>query len=235
MKCIAEISCTLLTFTSWWILYQLIWYNPRLGIAKWVLLICCVISLSSDGQYLTLSTDDCMEHKRKDYQNRFVSCCVQQWCRMIRTHMWAVFTVDSWFWLTSYWRLWITSNNLSAVSTSFRFETAVDKPISQHAIAFSALTLLAEHQEEHPACKNWVMRCWCGYRSGARCKWFACGPADATATPSSLHQNPEWFFQLIASAVLATAILSICLFVCPSVCLSIHLSVTRRYCVKLVS
>jgi len=26
-------------------------------------------------------------------------------------------------------------------------------------IAFSALTLL----EEHPAYKNWVMRCWCGY------------------------------------------------------------------------
>ena len=29
--------------------------------------------------------------------------------------------------------------------------------------AFSALTLLAGWQEEHPACKNWVMRCWCGY------------------------------------------------------------------------
>ena len=29
------------------------------------------------------------------------------------------------------------------------------------------------------------MRCWHGYLSGARCTWFACGPADATATPSS--------------------------------------------------
>jgi len=28
--------------------------------------------------------------------------------------------------------------------------------------AFSALTLLVGHQEEHPVCKNWVMRCWCG-------------------------------------------------------------------------
>jgi len=28
--------------------------------------------------------------------------------------------------------------------------------------------------------------CWHGYLSGARCKWFAYGPADATATPSSL-------------------------------------------------
>jgi len=32
---------------------------------------------------------------------------------------------------------------------------------------------------------NWVMRCWRGYLSEMRCKWFAYGPADATATPSS--------------------------------------------------
>jgi len=31
--------------------------------------------------------------------------------------------------------------------------------------AFSALTLLVEWQEEHPAHKNWVMGCWCGYQS----------------------------------------------------------------------
>ena len=52
--------------------------------------------------------------------------------------------------------------------------------------AFSALTLLVGRQEGHPACKNWVVRCWHGYLSGARCKWFAYGPADATAIPSSL-------------------------------------------------
>ena len=51
-------------------------------------------------------------------------------------------------------------------------------------IAFSAFTLLAECQEEHPACKKWVMRSWCGYLSGARCKEFVYGPSDATATPS---------------------------------------------------
>jgi len=34
--------------------------------------------------------------------------------------------------------------------------------------------------------KNWVMRCWFGCLSGARCKWFAYGPADATATSSFL-------------------------------------------------
>jgi len=49
--------------------------------------------------------------------------------------------------------------------------------------AFSALTLLVGWQEGH---KNWVVRCWHDYLSGARCKWFAYGPADATATPSSL-------------------------------------------------
>jgi len=52
-----------------------------------------------------------------------------------------------------------------------------------HFSAFSALTLLVEQQEEHLTCKHWVMRCWHGYLSEVRCKWFACGPADATATP----------------------------------------------------
>ena len=48
--------------------------------------------------------------------------------------------------------------------------------------ALSALTLLVERQEGHLACKKkWVVGCWCGYLSGARCK-FAYGPADATAT-----------------------------------------------------
>ena len=34
--------------------------------------------------------------------------------------------------------------------------------------------------------KTWVTRCLCGYLSGARCKWFAYGWVDATATPPSL-------------------------------------------------
>jgi len=52
-------------------------------------------------------------------------------------------------------------------------------------VVFSALTLLVGHQEEHSACKWWEMSCWRGYLSEVRWKWFACGPADATATPSS--------------------------------------------------
>jgi len=43
--------------------------------------------------------------------------------------------------------------------------------------SFSALTLLVGWQEGHPA---WVVGCWHGYLSGARCR-FAYGPADATA------------------------------------------------------
>jgi len=37
-----------------------------------------------------------------------------------------------------------------------------------------------------PVKKILVVRYWHGYKSGARCKWFAYVPADATATPSSL-------------------------------------------------
>ena len=65
-------------------------------------------------------------------------------------------------------------------------------------IAFSVLTLLVGRHEEHPACNNWLMRCWCSYLSGARCRLFACGPADATANPKPHHilphLNPDWFY-----------------------------------------
>ena len=64
--------------------------------------------------------------------------------------------------------------------------------------AFSALTLLVGHQEEHLAWKNWVMRCWCGYLSGARCRLFAYVPADATTSQNPHHLlpclNPDWFY-----------------------------------------
>jgi len=60
-----------------------------------------------------------------------------------------------------------------------------------------ALTLLVGRQEERPACKNRLVGYWCGYLSGARCRLFAYGPADATAIskPHHLlpHLNPDWF------------------------------------------
>ena len=34
--------------------------------------------------------------------------------------------------------------------------------------------------------KNWVVRCWRGYLSAARCSWFSYGPADGTASPVNL-------------------------------------------------
>ena len=42
------------------------------------------------------------------------------------------------------------------------------------------------------------MRCWCVYLSGARCRLFAYGPADATAIPKPHHLLPhylnrDWF------------------------------------------
>ena len=64
--------------------------------------------------------------------------------------------------------------------------------------AFAALTLLVGHQEEQPACKTWVMRCWCGYQSGARCRlfalsssWYHCIPKPHRFLP---HLNPDWFY-----------------------------------------
>ena len=56
------------------------------------------------------------------------------------------------------------------------------------SVAFSVLILLVRRQEEHLVCKNWVTRCWCGYLSGARCRLFAYGPANANASkaPSSV-------------------------------------------------
>ena len=42
--------------------------------------------------------------------------------------------------------------------------------------------------------KNWVVGCWHGYLSGARCR-LAYGPADATASHCLLlQQNPVWFY-----------------------------------------
>ena len=46
---------------------------------------------------------------------------------------------------------------------------------------------LVGRQEGHPACKNWVVRCWHGYLSGARCR-LAYGPDDAIGTHCLLLQ-----------------------------------------------
>jgi len=87
-----------------------------------------------------------------------------------------------------------------------------------HGIAFSALTLLSGRQEEHLACKNWVMSCWHGYLSGVRYRWFAYGPADGTTTPSSLvswKSRLVWpFWCRLTQVVLEKRPLNGCLSVC---------------------
>jgi len=57
---------------------------------------------------------------------------------------------------------------------------------------FSALTLLVGCQEEHPACKHWMMSVWskvqivCMWSS-----WCQCIPKPRHLLP---HLNPDWFF-----------------------------------------
>jgi len=57
-----------------------------------------------------------------------------------------------------------------------------------YCCTFNALMLLVGWQEGHPACKNWVVRCWHGCLSGARYR-FAYGPADPIATHCLLLQE----------------------------------------------
>jgi len=87
---------------------------------------------------------------------------------------------------------------------------------------------LVGHQEGHLAFKNWVVTYWRGYLSGARCKWFASGPADATATASSLALLKSRFNGLTYLVTADPSCLgkeaikqvSVCLSVCLSGCLS---------------
>jgi len=51
-----------------------------------------------------------------------------------------------------------------------RRRMAIDLFCRLTSLDFSALTILVGRQEEHPASKNWLMRCWCGYLSAARCR-----------------------------------------------------------------
>jgi len=57
--------------------------------------------------------------------------------------------------------------------------------------------------------KNWVVGYWRGYLSGVWCKWFAYGPADATATPSSLASLKSRLTQV----VLEKRLLNVCVCV----------------------
>jgi len=77
---------------------------------------------------------------------------------------------------------------VAADNNGLPFSTLCYYPCCIAKFAFSALTLLVGRQEVHPACKkNWVVECWRGYLSGARCR-VAYGPDDANATHCLLLQ-----------------------------------------------
>ena len=54
-------------------------------------------------------------------------------------------------------------------------------------------------QQEHPACKNWMMKCWCCYLSGMRCTLFALSSCWCHCIPEPHHLpphlNPDWFYR----------------------------------------
>jgi len=72
------------------------------------------------------------------------------------------------------------------------------RPNGRELVAFMAGNGETQLSMYTTACKNSVMRCWCGYLSGARCTLFAYGQADATAIPKTLpvlpHLNRDRFY-----------------------------------------
>ena len=94
-------------------------------------------------------------------------------------------------------RLLLNPNALVAVSRGMRAVKLCTKKILQ----FLTLTLLVGHQEEHLACENWGMRCWCGYLSehGADCLHMVQLMPVHPETPSSLASfksrvvSPFWY------------------------------------------
>ena len=53
----------------------------------------------------------------------------------------------------------------------YRLTCVVPEKGPLNGCVYFTSTLLVGHQDQHLACKNWVMRCWCGYLSeqGANC------------------------------------------------------------------
>jgi len=90
--------------------------------------------------------------------------------------------INSFIWQTN---CWDQKSQLIALFSIISYESVLFTFCSCK-LAFRVLTLFVGRQESIWSIKNWVMRCCCGYLSGAKCKWFACGPANATATPPSL-------------------------------------------------
>jgi len=79
------------------------------------------------------------------------------------------------------------------------------RPYGRMCVALLSMPSVLGHlvacQEQHAACRNWVMGWRCGYLSGAKCRLFAYSPADATAIPKPHHLwphlNPAGFIFLV--------------------------------------
>ena len=67
-------------------------------------------------------------------------------------------------------------------------------------LAFNVLTLLVGRQEGHPACKNWVIRCWHGsvWDEVHVCIWPGWCHCHS---PSLAPVNPDWFYLLLTRVV----------------------------------
>jgi len=106
--------------------------------------------------------------------------------------------------------------------------------LSESELSVLWLTLLARHQEEHPACKNWMARYRHGYLSGAICTLFAYSSADATAS-----QNPiisgfilmQTGFTLLVPAYLGCPGKMADKRVCVCVCVCVFSQSIHRKCV----
>jgi len=100
------------------------------------------------------------------------------------------------------WTLWCSVTLIcDALEEHLLTYSKIASTVSCPNVAFSALT-----QEEHPACKNWVMRYWNGYLSGARYKWFAYGPTYASGLAFLMPAYPD------CPGKEATKWVSVCLF-----------------------
>ena len=92
-------------------------------------------------------------------------------------------------WLTSP-ADWLPRTGISSRTLRSVIKYGLPLPVTSSQLvhsAFSALALLVGRQEGHLACKNWVVGCWHGWLSEARCR-LAYSPADATATHCLLLQ-----------------------------------------------
>jgi len=114
--------------------------------------------------------------------------------------------ISSYAYIKSYQSL----KNLYSISTSSEHFHLT----SMQLFAFSALTLLVGWQEGHPACKNWVVGCWRGYLSGARCRlaYAQLMPLPTLASVKSRLVLP--FRYRLTWVVLEKGPLNVCVCVC---------------------